>query len=496
MGWIGLALLLGALALLIVSGWPTYVVVITVSVVGAALGVALGAFDAAVLGALPARLVGLLEHDLLQAIALYALVGSLLTRLGVADAVYRGLARAGSRLDARAAPAWSGLALAALFAPMNGSVGASLVALQRSAGAFWAEGGMPPARRCTLTAVAGTLGVIVPPSLVLLLLSEAMMAAHTEGLNLARSLGTAVASTSVRVINTQDVVTAATLPGLLLLLLWAAVAWFTSRRAGGEASTADLAGETPPAPPTSAGAGLAWLAAPLAILVLLVLVALGVVRAVEGAATFGTLLLVWAIAGRRLSRSLLGEVLDDAMALTGSLFALLIAATSLSLVLRAFGTDRLVAGWMLALQGREALALLVVFVLLLAFAFVLDAFEIIFLVVPLLMPPVLAQVADAAWVVALTLLVLQLGFLMPPFGYAIVLARSQVTAPLPAWRPLLGALVPYLVALLLVIAAVATNPRLAHPSGPSQGTPPPTTSGSDDLDQRLRDMAAPRDSGR
>jgi len=496
MGWIGLALLLGALALLIVSGWPTYVVVITVSVVGAALGVALGAFDGAVLGALPARLVGLLEHDLLQAIALYALVGSLLTRLGVADAVYRGLARAVGRLDVRAAPAWSGLALAALFAPMNGSVGASLVALQRSAGAFWAEGGMPPARRCALTAVAGTLGVIVPPSLVLLLLSEAMMVAHTEGLNLARSLGTPVASMSVRVINTQDVVTAAALPGLLLLLLWAAVAWFTSRRAGREAAATDLADGARPAQAPPTDVGFTWLAAPVAILVLLVLVALGVVRAVEGAATFGTLLLVWAIAGRRLSRPLLGQVLDDAMALTGSLFALLIAATSLSLVLRAFGTDRLVAGWMLALQGREALALLVVFVLLLAFAFVLDAFEIIFLVVPLLMPPVLAQVVDAAWVVALTLLVLQLGFLMPPFGYAIVLARSQVAAPAPAWPPLLRALGPYLAALLLVIATVAASPWLAHPTGESRLAPPPAALGGDDLDERLREMAAPRESGR
>ena len=91
----------------------------------AALGVALGAFTWPILGALPARIVGLLEHDLLQALPLYALIGALLNRLPLAELLHR----AGERLFARsgAAAEMSALAVGALLAPMNGSVGASLV---------------------------------------------------------------------------------------------------------------------------------------------------------------------------------------------------------------------------------------------------------------------------------------------------------------------------------------------------------------------------------
>ncbi len=484
MGWAGLALLAVAIGLMVTSGWPTYVVLLAVSVLGAGMGIASGAFEAALVTSLPQRVVGLLESDLLQALALYALVGALLNRLQLADDLYRAMESWLLRHAPRAAAEWAGLALATLLAPMNGSVGASLLMTARTSGQRWAEAGLSPARRAALTAVAGTKGVIVPPSLVLLLLGDAMLTAHTEGLHLAQAAG--LANASVRIINTQDVMQAVLLPGALLLLLWLGVSWLTARPSA-TACEPDAAAAQASQPRPAASPSV--VVVPLTIATMMVLITLGIVRAVEGAATFGLSMLLWGTLSGRLNLAALRAVLDDALAATGTLFALLIAATGFSLVLRGFGTDRLVAGWMRLLQGEPWLALGLVLGLLVVFAFVLDAFELIFLIVPILMPPLLAQVADAPWVSALTLLVLQAGFLLPPLGFAVALARSQ-QSPLPPWPDVARALVPYLGAVGLTIGITLAWPALTHPIRTSAASAE-VPSDAADVESRMRAMSEP-----
>lgn len=487
-GWLGLALLAVALALMMSTGWPTYAVLLGVSTLGAVAGLALGAFDMALLQNLPWRIVGLLEHDLLQALALYALVGALLNRLALAQHLYEGLRRLLARVAPRAAAEIAGMVLGLLLAPMNGSVGASLLTLARTAGEGWAREGLPASRRTALVAVTGTLGVIVPPSLVLLLLADAMLRAHTEGVNMARSLGLPGAAAE-RIVNTQDILQAALLPAAALLAGWLAIAAWSARRAR----------PTPPVTPATREPltrAQRWTLSivPPVIGTLLVLIALGRVRPVEGAATACMLLLGWGlVSGQLLRAGLLRQVLDDAMALTGALYALLVAATTFSLLLRGFGTDALVMRLMLALQGHPMLGLGAVLAILLACAFVLDAFELIFLVVPIVMPPVLAQLPDAAWIATLALLVLQAGFLLPPFGYALVLARGQ-TVPRPPLRAVALALAPYLALLALVLAAAMAWPASTHwlrdaPEAAAAQAP----MDADTVDRLMREMAPPPD---
>ncbi|MDP9974123.1 TRAP transporter large permease subunit [Variovorax paradoxus] len=488
MAWTGLALLALALVLMMATGWPTYAVLLGVCSLGAVAGLALGAFDLALLQNLPWRIVGLLEHDLLQALALYGLVGALLNRLALAEHLYTGLRKVLARITPRAAPELAGMLLGLMLAPMNGSVGASLLTLARTAGEGWAREGVPPAQRTALVALTSTLGVSVPPSLVLLLLGDAMLRAHTEGTNMARELGlpTAAAGAANRIVNTQDILQAALVPAAVLLAGWLAVAWFGARRK-----------PRPPVQrePLNRREGWTLLLVPLLIGTLLVLVTLGKVRAVEGAAAAGVLLLGWGLASRQLTRPVLWQVLDDAMALTGALYALLVAATTFSLLLRGFGTDGLIARLVLSLQGHPMAGLGVVLAVLLAFAFVLDAFELIFLIVPIVMPPVLAQLDDAAWIAELTLLVLQAGFLLPPFGYALVLARGQV-APRPPAAAVARALVPYLAVLATVAALVMALPVTTRWLRTSPTALAPAEQMSDEaLDKLMRDMVPPPDDG-
>ena len=114
------------------------------------------------------------------------------------------------------------LGVGVLVAPMNGSVASSASLLSRLVAPRLQA--MPPARGIAMLSVAATIGVVVPPSLVLLLLGDAMMRAHTEASNLP-----GFSLSGLRIINTQDVLRAALLPALALLVLWACVAWWHGR---------------------------------------------------------------------------------------------------------------------------------------------------------------------------------------------------------------------------------------------------------------------------
>ena len=473
MSWLGIAMFVAAMVAIVATGLPVYAVLIGVASAFAMLGLATGTFDWHLLSALPARLVGLLEHDLLQALPLYALVGALLNRLPLAELMHG----AGERLFARsaAAPQLAALGVGALLAPMNGSVGASLHMLSRRIEPALAARGIAPAEATATVCVASTLGVIIPPSLVLLLLGDAMMRAHTEAVNASHA--------AVRIVNTQDVMRAAIVPGAVVLAAALAVAAWRGR------------GRARADPALPRGSRLARAAAVAAVIALLLgAVASGLIYAVEGAATGAVLLIGWGLASRQLDRALLAAVLTDAMVLTGLLMALLVGATTFSLVLRAFGTDALVASGLHSLDARPTLMLFAVLAGFIACSFVLDAFEMIFLVVPIVMPPLLAVVPDAAWVAALTLLVLQTGFLLPPLGYTIVMSRASASRP-PPLGPLVRALLPQLAAQALVIAAVLAWPALTHlvaASSAAEAKPAVTN----DEAERLMDDAFRAEGGR
>jgi tripartite ATP-independent transporter DctM subunit len=456
---------------IVLTGLPAAIVLIGVASIGAIVGVATGTLPLVLLSALPGRLVNLLENDLLQALPLYVLMGLLLERLPVAEALYRtGLA---ILPRGAAAPLVSGMGLGALLGPMNGSVGASVLGLSKVVAPRLAARGVPEPTRAAVVAVASTLGVVIPPSLVLILLGDAMLGAHTIAVTTTGRLD--------RVINTQDVFHGALAPAGLFLVLCLIVAWLTGRKL--------------PAPPVAAddrpsgGQVLLAIVSVTFLLVLLGGVAAGYFYAVEAAAMGAFVLFVAGVITGRLKGPVLREVLTAAMAVTGALFALLIAATTLTLMLRLFGTDRLVSDWVVGLPGSELVVMAIVLGIIGLSAFVLDAFEIIFVIVPIVVPPMLIRVADARWAAVLVLLTLQTSFLLPPFGYALMMVRGtlQYRGTLVA---LTRALMPFLLAQWLVLAIVLFVPALVHigekASDRTRALQTPVS--AEELDRKLQDM--------
>lgn len=469
MEWTGLGLLVLVGIGIVSTGLPAAVVLVAVASFGAVLGVATGAIDVAVLGALPNRLINLFENDLLQALPLYVTMGLLLDRLPVADALYR----AGNAALPRSpsAPLVSGMMLGALLGPMNGSVGASVLGLSRVVSPRLAAEGLPAPNRHAIIAVASTLGVLVPPSLVLILLSDAMMSAHT--------IAVTATGRSDRVVNTQDIFHAALVPGGIFLALCLALSWIVGRTAT----------KLPDRERLTAAQG--WLAAvSLASLIgLLGGVAFGYFYAVEAAAMGAFALLAAGLATGRLRGAALNKVLNDALALTGALFALLLAATTFTLILRLLGTADLVGKMVSSIPGGDLTAVAVILGVIGISAFVLDAFEIIFVIVPIVIPPLLIRIADARWVSVLVLLTLQSSFLLPPFGYALMMVRGVLKEPV-AFRLFLRALWPFLAAQWLLLLLVLFVPQLTH-LGQSSGDGsrlPAAPMSDEEYNKRLNEM--------
>ncbi len=397
----------------------------------------------------------------------------LLGRLPVADALYR---TSNAILPKQAsAPLVSGMLLGALLGPMNGSVGASVLGLSRVVAPRLTAEGVPAATRDAIIAVASTLGVLVPPSLVLILLSDAMLNAHT--------LAVTATGRSDRVINTQDVFHSALPPAGIFLLLCVALAWFAGRHH-------ELPPERERVTPQQI---ILAVIALVALLVLLGGVATGYFYAVEAAAMGAfTLLSAGLISGRLLHGAVLRELLHDAIAITGALFSLLIAATTFTLILRLLGTDRLVDNLVAGIPGGDVMATAVILGVIGLCAFVLDAFEIIFVIIPIVIPPLLVRVADARWVAVLVLLTLQSSFLLPPFGYALMMVRGVAKNPAP-FRPFVRALVPFLLAQWMLLIVVLLVPKLVHigENAAESTRAPAAPVSNEEIDRRMREMLPP-----
>ena len=474
--WSGIGLLGLVAAGIVLTGLPAFVVLVAVASLGATFGVVTGAVSVAVLSALPARLINLLETDLLQALPLYVLMGVLLDRLPIAQALYRTALAVLPRSPA--APLVAGMGLGALLGPMNGSVGASVLALSRVVAPRLAEAKVPLALRYAAVAVASTLGVVIPPSLVLILLGDAMLGAHT--------IAVTITGRADRVINTQDVFHGALGPAALSLVLTLAVAWLVGRGAAAPGSASAVRERV------SLREAATAIVALVALAVLLGGVATGYFYAVEAAAMGATTLLLVGILTGRLRGSVLLNVLHDAMATTGALFALLIGATTLTLVLRLLGTDRLIGDWLVALPGGNIAIVAVVLAIIGISAFVLDAFEIIFVIVPIVVPPLLVRVADARWVAVLVLLTLQTSFLLPPAGYALMMIRGTLKEAI-ATSALARSLVPFLIVQWIVLATVLFLPQLTHlgENAADATRAPATPLSPQELNRRLEEMLPP-----
>jgi tripartite ATP-independent transporter DctM subunit len=440
-----LLLFVGVCAMLM-AGFPVAFTLSGVSLAFAIIGTLTGWFDVAFLEALPNRLFGIMTNQTLIAVPLFVFMGITLERSRVAEALLESMASLFGGL--RGGLGVAVLLVGMLMAASTGIVGATVVTMGLLSLPTMLRNGYDPRIACGTICAAGTLGQIIPPSIVLVLLGDVISNAYQQA---QLSLGVF----SPKTVSVGDLFIGALIPGLLLVAAY--IIWLLVLALWRPASMPPRQADAEPVP---IGLLLRVLFAPL-LLILAVLgsILAGVATPTEAAAVGAVGALLLAFWQGEMNLGTLREIMRGTVQVTSMVFLILIGASIFSLVFRGFGGDVAVETLLTGLPGGRIGALLAVMALMFALGFVLEFIEITFVVVPIVGPVLLAMGVDPVWLGVMIAINLQTSFLTPPFGFALFYLRGVADESV-ATGDIYRGVVPFIVIQLLVLAAMALFPEL------------------------------------
>jgi len=434
--WLGPTMFLGALVILGI-GYPVAFSLGATAIVFGIIGVSLGIFDPIIIRAMPSRIFNVMSNYTLLAIPYFIFLGSMLEKSGLAEDLL-------DTMGILFGPIRGGLAISvvivgALLAATTGVVAATVVAMGLISLPIMLRYGYNKELACGVICAAGTLGQIIPPSVVLVVLGDQI------GVSVGRLfLGSLI-------------------PGLLLSAALAFYCWVVAL----------LKPEMAPALPLSArsisGAALAKRVFQVMIPPLLLIVAVlgsiffGISTATEAGAVGALGATLLAAANRRLTWKNFIAVCDATMRATTMVIFILIGSTAFALVFRALSGDKFVFDLMANLPGG-AWGFLVVSMLIVFFlGFFIDFFEICFIVIPLFVPVAKAldfDLDDLIWFGVLLGANLQTSFLTPPFGFALFYLRGVAPAGVTT-ADIYRGVVPFIAIQLAIVIILIFFPQLA-----------------------------------
>ncbi len=441
-------LLFAAVFALLLAGYP-----VAFTLAGTALGFAfvgewIGVFDAAFLQALPNRLYGIMTNETLVAVPLFVFMGVTLERSRVAENLLETMSGLFGRL--RGGLGLSVTLVGMLLAASTGIVGATVVTMGLLSLPTMLRRGYDPRVATGTICASGTLGQIIPPSIVLVLLGDVLSAAYQQA-----QLDQGIFSP--KTVSVGDLFAGALIPGLLLVALY--VVYLLA--------VALLRPHTMPAhdPDAQAARGSLRVARallpPLALIIAVLGSILGGFATPTEAASVGAvgaLLLAWT--RRQLRLAVLRDVVRSTMEVSSMVFLILIGASLFSLVFRGFGGDELVEELLGQLPGGVFAAVLVVMLVMFLLGFVLDFIEITFVVVPIVGPILLAMGLDPVWLGIMIAINLQTSFLTPPFGFALFYLRGVAPESITT-ADIYRGVMPFIVIQLGMLGMLALWPALA-----------------------------------
>jgi tripartite ATP-independent transporter DctM subunit len=443
--------MVAAVCLLLMIGYPVALTLGGVSLGFAALGAAAGVMNLGLLGALPERIYGVMTNEVLLAIPLFIFMGVMLERSRIAEELLETMARLFGALP-------GGLGLSVVFvglllAAAKGVVGATTVTMGLIVLPTMLRHGYDKALAAGTVAATATLAQIFPPATVLVLLGDQLSNSY-QAAQLTQG------NFAPRTVTVADLFAAAIVPGLVLVLLYAAYL----------IAIAVLFPKTSPAvapdPKAPRGAQLLGqliraLIAPIGLIVAVLGSILGGIATPTEAAAVGAVGAILLAAFRSGVAGLIALVTQRAAQITSMIFLILIGATVFSLVFRGLGGDRLVERLLTELPGGAGGAVLVVMLAVFVLGFVMDAFEIIFVVVPIVAPVLLQMPGiDPVWLGVMLAVNLQTSYMHPPLGATLFYLRGVAPPELTTRHIYLG-IIPFVLIQLVMLAALWFLPQLA-----------------------------------
>ncbi len=430
--WLGPLMFVGALILLS-FGYPVAFSLGGVSIIFALIGVILGAFDPVFLSALPSRIFGIMGNYTLLAIPYFIFLGSMLEKTGIAEKLLLTMGILFGRLR-------GGLALAvvivgALLAATTGVVAATVVAMGLISLPIMLRYGYNKELASGAIVASGTLGQLIPPSIVLVVLAD--------------QLGIPVGSLFIGSI----------IPGLMMASAFALHVIIVAL------IRPDVAPALPPEERNISKTALvkqvtqAMLPPLLLILLVLGSIFFGIATPTEAGAVGALGTMILAAFNKELNWVTLKQVCDATLRISTMVIFILFGSTAFSLVFRGVDGDRFMLEILTTLPGGKygflAVSMLTVFIL----GFFIDFFEIAFIVIPIFKPVAETLGVDLMWYGVILAANLQTSFLTPPFGFALFYLRGVAPPELKTEDIYRGA-IPFILLQLLVLMLIIIFPSL------------------------------------
>ncbi len=430
--WLGPLMFVVAF-LLIFSGYPVAFALGGTSLIFAVIGVAAGYFESSLLLALPERIFGIMLNGILLAVPFFVFMGTMLERSRLAEDLLQ-------TIGMLFGPLRGGLALAVvivgtLLAAATGVVGASVVAMGLISLPVMLRYRYSTELSAGVIVATGTLGQIIPPSVVLVVLGD--------------QLGVSVG----------DLFLGALFPGLILAGMYAlyVVAVAQLRPEAAPALPAEERGLAPAA----FARRVAFVMVPPLVLILLVLGSIfaGVATPTEAGALGALGAILLAALNRRLDMATLRSTAEATTSLTTMVIFLLIGSTAFALVFRGLNGDIWIEELLTNLPGGVVGMLVVANLSIFVLGFFLDFFEIAFILLPLLVPAAQQLGIDLVWFGVMVGMNLQTSFLTPPFGFALFYLRSVAPPEVRTTQIYRGA-IPFIVIQLIGLSLIVIYPEL------------------------------------
>ncbi|NOQ79970.1 MAG: TRAP transporter large permease subunit, partial [Gammaproteobacteria bacterium] len=420
-------LLFASVCIVLLIGYPVALSLGGTALAFAAIGLLTDSFDATFLLALPNRIYGIMTNQTLIAVPLFVFMGVMLERSKVAEELLGTMADLFGSL--RGGLGVSVILVGMLLAASTGIVGATVVTMGLLSLPIMLKRGYHPSIATGTICAAGTLGQIIPPSIILILLGDVLSAAYQQA---QLNMGIFAPET----LSVGDLFVGALIPGLLLVLCYIlyiiAIGFF--RRDLIPEITSDTSQHSDSILVRSIKALLPPL---LLIIAVLGSILTGAATPTEAAAVGAVGAIILALFKKELHFSVLKEVVYNTTQVTSMIFFIFIGAAIFSLVFRGFGGDEVIEEFLLGISendpdswlaqilpagafGPVLIVMLVMFLL----GFILDFIEITFVVVPIIAPILLAMGIDPVWLGIMIAINLQTSFLTPPFGFALFYLRG------------------------------------------------------------------------
>ena len=444
-------LMVAAVIAALMAGYPVALTLAGVSLAFALLGDALGAMSFDILGALPQRVFGIMTNEVLLAIPLFIFMGVMLERSRIAEDLLETMGRLFGSL--RGGLGFSVVIVGTLLAAAKGVVGATTVTMGLIMLPAMQRFGYDPRLAAGTVAATATLAQIFPPATVLVLLGDQLGNAY-QAAQLAQG------NFSPRSVNVGDLFAGALIPGFALVGMYLVFLM----------AVAILRPKACPAllPDPNAPRGLALarrlievLIAPLLLILTVLGSILGGVATPTEAASIGAIGSILLAARKAGLRGVLRPVVEKTTQITAMIFLILIGATAFSLVFRALGGDDMVNRALTDLPGGSTGAMLVVMLAMFLFGFVMDAFEIIFVVVPIVAPALLLMPGiDPVWLGVMMAVNLQTSYMHPPLGPTLFYLRG-VAPPQITTRHIYWGIIPFVLIQVFALVVLWSVPGLA-----------------------------------